>query len=149
MPRLENLFASRFLKARKSNKLLSFLSISSVVGIMLGVTTLITVISVMDGFTSNLKKKFLGTNPHILLSLADGSGIWDWRGLIKTAEEYPEVSAAAPFILGQAMLANDRKVSGVIVKGLEPATEKKLGGIPDTITDGSFDALSEESEIPS
>jgi lipoprotein-releasing system permease protein len=148
MPRLENLFASRFLKARKSNKLLSFLSISSVVGIMLGVTTLITVISVMDGFTSNLKKKFLGTNPHILLSLADGTGIWDWRGLVKTAEKYPHVTVAAPFILGQAMLANERKVNGVIVKGLDTEAEKKWGGIPDTVTDGSFDALSEEGELP-
>jgi lipoprotein-releasing system permease protein len=148
MPKLENLFASRFLKARKSNKLLSFLSISSVVGIMLGVTTLITVVSVMDGFTGNLKKKFLGTNPHIILSLADGSGIWDWAGLIKTSEAYPHVDTATPFILSQAMLANDRKVSGVIVKGLDVEAEKRWGGIPETVTDGSFDALEENSDLP-
>jgi lipoprotein-releasing system permease protein len=148
MPKLETLFASRFLKARKSNKLLSFLAISSVVGIMLGVTTLITVVSVMDGFTSNLKKKFLGTNPHIILSLADGSGIWDWAGLLKITGAYPHVDNAAPFILGQAMLANNRKVSGVIVKGLDAEAEKRWGGIPDTITEGSFDALAGNGELP-
>jgi lipoprotein-releasing system permease protein len=148
MPRLENLFASRFLKARKSNKLLSFLSVSSVVGIMLGVTTLIIVISVMDGFTDNLKKKFLGTNPHIILSQSDGSGMWDWKGLIKTAEAYPGVKTAVPFILGQAMLANDRKVNGVIVRGLDIEAEKRSGGIPETVTDGSFDALSESGDLP-
>jgi lipoprotein-releasing system permease protein len=110
----------RFLRARKHNKLLSFLTVSAVVGIMLGVATLIIVVSVMDGFTENLKKKFLGSNPHIIISQTDGSGINDWQEVLKDIEKLPNVTKAYPFVLGQAMLSNDKKVLGVIVNGVLP-----------------------------
>ena len=78
------LFASRFLRARKSNRLLSFLSLTSVVGIMLGVATLIIVVSVMDGFTENLKEKFRGANANIIVTRVNAGQITDWQDVIRT-----------------------------------------------------------------
>ncbi len=141
MPKLENLFASRFLKARKRNKLLSFLSITSVVGVMLGVATLITVISVMDGFTSNLKEKFLGADPHIVVNTMTGKPLDDWEGVAAKIAAMPQVMGVSPYVSEQVMITNDRKVNGVIVRGVIPEDEEKNTGFQLNIVRGSWDGL--------
>ncbi|GAB7141134.1 lipoprotein-releasing ABC transporter permease subunit [Deferribacterales bacterium RsTz2092] len=126
---LVNIFAKRFLLARKHNRLLSFLSVTSTIGVMLGVASLIVVISVMDGFTDNLKKKFLGANPHIIIYKMDATPIDDWQQWVELVKKLPDVTSASPLILAPAMLANDRNVSGVMVRGIDASDASGLDKI--------------------
>lgn len=136
MAKLEGIFASRFLRTRKRNRLLSFLSVTSVVGVMLGVATLITVISVMDGFIDNLKQKFLGVNPHIMVTRVSAAPISSWQNIVKDIEQVPHVSGAAPFILSNAIISNGSRAMGVIVRGIDPVAEAKVSSLESTITMG-------------
>ncbi|MDR0454012.1 MAG: ABC transporter permease [Deferribacteraceae bacterium] len=150
MPKLENLFASRFLKARKRNKLLSFLSITSVVGVMLGVSALITVISVMNGFTANLKEKFLGAEPHITVNNMTGVTINGWEDLAAEIAALPYVTGVSPYVTDQAVITTERKVNGVIVRGIIPDDEEFGAGLNLDIIRGSWGdiAVSGNDDLP-
>ncbi|MDR2870328.1 MAG: ABC transporter permease [Deferribacteraceae bacterium] len=139
MAKLENLFASRFMKARKSNSLLSFLSITSIVGVMIGVAALIVVISVMDGFTENLKLRFLGANPHITVASGNGRPILDWQELIVDIKAVPHVSQASPLIMGTAMISDANAVTGVFIRGIDPVNES--AALKESVRIGSLDEL--------
>ena len=150
MQKLENLFALRFLKTRKRNRLLSFLSVTSVVGVMIGVAALIIVISVMDGFTFNLKEKFLGADPHIVVSNMTGNPIDEWEKLAADIAAMPQVAGVYPYVIEQAMMTNERKVNGVIVRGVVPEDEGGSTGFNFDIIRGSWKdlAVSEKDGLP-
>jgi len=121
--RLENRIAIRYLKSRNRNSLLSFLSITSVVGIILGVATLIIVISVLTGFSNNLKSKLIGTNSDILITRFDSRPITDIDNFTTKLRSYPIVKGVSPFILIQGILSSKNSVTGSIIKGIDPDTE--------------------------
>src|SRR5210317_2175833 len=87
----------RYLRAKKQNHFISFISLTSMLGIALGVTTLITVISVMNGFEKELRARILGAIAHATIQPADNS-LMEWRNVIEQVEEHPEVNGAEPYI---------------------------------------------------
>ncbi|MGE4317401.1 MAG: lipoprotein-releasing ABC transporter permease subunit [Deferribacterales bacterium] len=144
----EKFIAKRYLKSRKSNRILSFISGVSVLGIVLGVATLIVVISVMNGFSDNLKKRILGANAHIVVNRMDVSPIHEWREVQKEIAGVQDVTGVSPFIISQVLLTSRDNVSGVVLRGVIPQDEMKVTAVEKFITEGSFDELGDGSETP-
>jgi lipoprotein-releasing system permease protein len=127
----------RYLKAKRKQVFISIITILSMAGVALGVMALIIVLSVMSGFEEDLKKKILGTNAHLVV-LQQGSGMRDYREILKKVEEVRGVRAATPFIFTQAMLSSDNNVHGIVLRGIDPSTAGKVINIENTLKKGSM-----------
>ena len=118
----------RYTRAKRRNHFISFISLVSILGIALGVTALITVLSVMNGFENELRTRILGMASHATISTA-GSGIDDWEGIARQVTQHPEVIGAAPFVRGEAMLALNERVSGAMLRGILPEREGDVSDV--------------------
>ena len=122
---LELFIGLRYTRAKRRNHFISFISLISILGIALGVATLITVISVMNGFEKELRERILGMASHATISALTGN-MRDWSELIDRALLHEQVLGAAPYIEGEVMLTNGRRVSGALIRGVIPEREKSV-----------------------
>jgi lipoprotein-releasing system permease protein len=146
--KFERFVAGRYLKSRKSNKILSFISGISVLGILLGVATLIVVISVMSGFSDNLKNRIIGANAHIIVNRVDVSPIKEWREVSETIKSTKGVTGVSPFIINQVLLNSEQNVSGVVVRGVLPEQEATVTSIEKFMKEGYFKDISTKEGMP-
>jgi len=130
----------RYLRSRRWRFGLSLISTISLVGVMIGVGTLIIVLAVMTGLEHELRQKILGFNPHVTV-VSYGGGIEDWREKVDIIARVPGVAAVAPIVYGQAMLGLGRSVSGVIVRGVDPSHAGGVVDIERHLTSGSLAGL--------
>jgi lipoprotein-releasing system permease protein len=137
--------ASRYTRL-KSKNFISFISLTSIIGITLGVMALIVVLSVMNGFRSELQTKILSVASDIEV-VKIGGNLQDWRRLGSSLEGLENVSAIAPFTNNQAMLSLGKYNRGVIVRGIDPDLEPKVSDLNLKITQGKFDLNQGEYEI--
>lgn len=115
-------------RARRRNAFISFISAISMAGIALGVAALIVVLSVMNGFTKEVRDRMLSVLSHIEVSAAVGA-LPDWQRVAQQALENPEVKAAAPFVAAQAMLTREDVLRGALIRGVDPAYEPGVSDI--------------------
>jgi lipoprotein-releasing system permease protein len=115
-------------------------ALMSVLGLMLGVATLITVLSVMNGFERELRNRILSVTSHGTLSGIEGS-ITDWRSVQQAALKQPGVQAAVPYIEEQSMLSNGVNIAGATVRGVLPDEERRATGLAQHLTAGSLEDL--------
>lgn len=133
----------RYTAAKRSNHFISFISLASMLGLMLGVAALIVVLSVMNGFDRELRQRILGMVPHA--SITDyAKPIADWQPLLAQLEQDSKVVAAAPFISAQAMLTNRGAVQGALINGIDPDYERRVSILGNHIVDGDLDALTNQ-----
>jgi lipoprotein-releasing system permease protein len=132
----------RYLRAKRRNHFISFISLISMAGIAVGVAILITVISVMNGFENELRERILGMVSHATVSTWDRP-FEQWPELIENARGHPEVVGAAPFVEQQTLLKG-RDVAGALVRGIDPAREPEVSDLDEQMIAGSLDALDDE-----
>ena len=130
----------RYTRAKRRTQFISFISATSIICIALGVATLITVMSVMNGFERELRDRTLGMASHAIITGGD-DGISDWKSVAAQAAQNPEVVGTAPFVDGQAMVRVHSSLSGVSLRGVEPAEERKVTDVGDHMVAGDFDSL--------
>lgn len=130
----------RYTRAKRRNHFISFISMISMAGIALGVAALIVVLSVMNGFQTELRDRILSVASHIEITGFDGN-LEDWQVVAKEASQHPDVKAAAPYVQAQGMLSRDDAVQGVMVRGITPDLEDKVAGFRSHMKSGSLDAL--------
>lgn len=130
----------RYLKAKKKATFVSVITLISILGITVGVTALIIVMSVMTGFEEDLKQKILGINAHVVVTELGGS-MDDYARITAKVKEGKDVIGASPFIYRQAMLSTKGGVVGVIVRGLDPESVGEVTELPSRIKAGSLDGL--------
>jgi len=138
--RYELLVGLRYTRAKRRNHFISFISLISMAGIALGVAALIVVLSVMNGFQTEIRTRILGIASHVQIADARG-GLADWRGVARAAEGNPHVLAAAPYVNGQGMLSFGRMARGVQVRGVLPAQEAQVTDIGRHMTAGRLEDL--------
>ncbi len=131
----------RYTRAKRKNHFISFISLSSILGLTLGVMVLIVVLSVMNGFDRELQVRILGMVPQA--SIIGYDAFADWEKVVETSERDPEVVAAAPFIQIQGMLSHQGVVSGAFVTGVLPDYENRVSIISEHMEAGSLDDLAE------
>lgn len=134
----------RYTRAKRRNHFISFISLTSMFGVALGVAALITVLSVMNGFEKELRERILGMTSHAFITGTDGT-LKDWRGLRNLIDGYPDLVDSAPFVEGQAMLSQGSRVRGTLVRGIDPEQEGRVSTIADKIIQGQFAALKDKS----
>ncbi len=138
---LELFIGLRYTRAKRRNHFISFISLTSMLGIALGITALITVLSVMNGFQQELRGRILSMTAHATISRWNGL-VEDWQGLRDQAQRSsPEVLGGAPYIRGEAMLNHASLVSGALLQGILPAEEKQVSHIGDKMVHGTLDDL--------
>lgn len=131
---------ARYTRAKRRNHFISFISMTSMLGVALGVAALITVLSVMNGFEKELRERILGMTSHAFVTGSDGT-LADWQKAEALIEGFPRIVNTAPFVEGQAMLNQGSRVRGTQIRGVDPALEPKVSSIGDKIIQGRFDAL--------
>lgn len=130
----------RYTRAKRKNHFISFISGSSMVGLSLGVMVLIIVLSVMNGFDRELKRRVLGMVPHATITSADG-GMPAWQHLREEMLQRAGIEGAAPFVEAQGMFANGTQVRGAMTYGIEPALERTVSIIGDNMVAGELEDL--------
>ncbi len=130
----------RYLKAKRKSTFISIITFISTAGVTLGVMALIVVLAVMTGFEEDLKEKILGTNAHIIV-IRNGAPMEDYQAVIKKLLDYKGVEAATPFIYNQVMLSSGKNVSGVVLRGIDVASDRKVTRISKSIVEGNIDCL--------
>lgn len=137
---LELFIGLRYTRARRRNQFVSFISLSSMLGIALGVTSLITVLSVMNGFERELRERILGMVAHASIQHSSGP-MEDWRSVREDVLEHPRVTGAAPYVTGEVMLTRGGEVSGAMLRGIEPELEGDVSRVMEHIVSGSAEDL--------
>ena len=130
----------RYTRAKRRNHFISFIALISMAGIALGVTALITVLSVMNGFEKELRTRILSVVAHTTVSNAQGP-LRDWPALQARLMEYEHVVGAAPYINGEGMLSAGSAVSGTLIRGVVPAEEGAVSEVGHKMVAGSLDEL--------
>jgi lipoprotein-releasing system permease protein len=135
----EWMIAARYLRARRASGYVSVIAGFSFFGIMLGVATLIVVMSVMNGFHKDLLDKIVGINGHIFLQAAD-TPLTDYDAVAKRVSTVPGVDMAIPMIEGSAFASSTfaQGGAGVLVRGIKEADIKRLPGIANTVRSGTL-----------
>lgn len=130
----------RYTRAKRKNHFTSFISITSMVGIALGVAVLIIVLSVMNGFGTELRNRILGVASHMQV-MGINSPLSDWQNVVAQAKTVPQVKAAAPYVTGQGMLSFGQYAQGAIVRGIVPAQEVQVAELGNKMKVGQLDNL--------
>jgi lipoprotein-releasing system permease protein len=141
----ELLVGVRYLRSRRRS-FLSLISALSLAGVTIGVATLLIVLAVMTGLEYELRSKILGFNPHVTLASFSG-GLGDWQDVLGRVRQVPNVKAAAPVIYGQAMVGIGRSVSGVIVRGIDPAEAAGVIDVGSHLRSGTLAELGRPQRI--
>lgn len=143
----ELFIARRYLTARQKQAFISVISLISILGVGLGVASLIVVVGVMHGFSTELRDKILGINAHMVAAVAGGA-MHDYRQLMDKAEAVPGVAGATPFVYTEVMLSSPRGVKGVILRGVDAASAGRVLALPREMIAGSLDDLGAPGLFP-
>jgi lipoprotein-releasing system permease protein len=136
----------RYLRSKKRASI-SVISVIAITGVALGVAALLAVTSITSGFQREFRDKVLGVNAHVLV-LKYGLNFDEYRDVVSRALKMPEVSGAAPFIINEMMLAKGDRLSGVLVKGVDPQLMPKVLDLPSQLLSGSLEGLRRPGAAP-
>lgn len=137
---LPMMIGSRYLRAKRRNGFISFISVISMLGITLGVWVLITVISIMNGFGNELRGRILDVTSHITVGSYSG---WldDWQAVTPALDQHPNVKAYAPYIYAQGLVTLKGAVTGSLVRGIIPELENAVSPVSENMVDGRLEDL--------
>jgi lipoprotein-releasing system permease protein len=136
----EWIIGTRHLRSTHRRGFVSFVAFMSVMGLMLGVATLVVVLSVMNGFERELRTRILSVTSHATLMGLHGS-LPEWRPIQETARRQPGVTAAVPYIESEALLTNGKRVTGSMIRGVLPEQERKATGLAQHLKAGRLEDL--------
>ncbi len=140
--RFEFFVALRYLKAKRRQAVISVITAISVVGVMAGVATLVVALAINNGFREELEKRLLGATSNINLLRAANDGIRNYNDLANKLSGLPHVVAAAPAIYEQVLVSSHSRSQGVVLKGVDPAREVRVGDLLKRLKEGSLEGLS-------
>ncbi|HEX7325105.1 MAG TPA: lipoprotein-releasing ABC transporter permease subunit [Rhodanobacteraceae bacterium] len=141
---LELFIGTRYIRAKRRNHFISFISVVSMLGLIIGITALITVISVMNGFDAELRARILGMVSDATITGVSDS-MPDWHQAIAIAKQNPHVQGAAPYVEREAFLVGNAASQGAIVRGIDPRQEAEVDSIGSKMVVGK---LSDLTRVP-
>jgi lipoprotein-releasing system permease protein len=130
----------RYTYSKQRTRVISFISVVSVVCIALGIAALITVLSVMNGFQREIRTRILGVASHVQLSGAGGM-LNDWQRVVAESTRNDRVLAAAPYITAQGLFTNGSAVRGALVRGILPEHEERVAEFAAHMRSGRLENL--------
>ena len=139
--------AFRYFRSKKKHGGISINTFISIAGVALGVTTLLTVLSVMSGFHEDLQGKILGANAHVIVQNYEGR-IKDYQSVREKINRIGGVAGSSPVVYGQVMLRFGSRVSGVVIRGIDPEVERDTTDLLNKLKAGSIKGLSDDGTTP-
>ena len=130
---------TRYTRAKRRNHFVSFISLTSMIGLALGVVVMIVVLSVMNGFDHEMRTRVLGMVPHA--TIESGEPINDWQNLAARVKQNPQVEAVAPVTQMQGLLTNNGNVQKILLNAIDPVQERKVSIIDGFMKQGHLDDL--------
>ena len=139
--RFELFIAARYLRARRRQAVVGFITAISVIGVAAGVAALIIALAITNGMRRDLQERLVGATAHVDLMRTAGDGIRNWRPLMDRLATLPHVQAVAPGLYGQVLISRGPRSGGALIKGIITTDERKVGDLLQSIHDGSADEL--------
>ena len=133
------LIGLRYIRAKRRNHFISFISAVSMIGLVLGVMVLIIVMSVMNGFDREMQTRVLGMVPHGTISKENG--MTDWQSVMDTVSKADHVQGVSPYIDSQGLVTFNSVTRGILVYGIAPETHRSVSIVGDHFIEGSMDDL--------
>lgn len=130
----------RYLRAKHRHGFISLISLISVAGITVGVIALIVVLAVFSGFTDGLRDQILGVNSHIIVQRMGGT-IQEYALTRERIRTVSDVTGSTPYLFSQTLLSSASSGTGVVLRGIDPATAQSVISLPNQMTEGSIDDL--------
>lgn len=130
----------RYTRSRQRTRFISVISLISVVGIALGMTVLITVLSVFNGFQREVRTRMLSAVAHVQIT-GLGEALGNWQAVAQVAARNPRVVAAAPYVSAQGLLTSGGNVRGAFLRGIDPAQEARVSEIGSHMRSGTLETL--------
>ena len=132
--------AYRYIKFKQKNSFISFISMTSMVGIALGVSALIIILSVMNGFQDELRARILGVASHIEITSSNNT-LTHWEDLTKKLHEISEVKGSAPYVDGQGMMVSEYGSQGIMLRGISSDLEANVDDLEKKVKVGHLSDL--------
>lgn len=139
--RFEWFVALRYLRARRKGTVLSVVTWISMLGVATGVMSLVIALAINTGFKQVLQERLLGATAHINLTRAKREAISDYRGLEERLRRVPHVVAVAPAIYDTVLISGKTRAQGVVLKGVDPESEDRVGDLLRSVKQGSVEEL--------
>lgn len=146
--RFELFIAARYLRARRRQAVVGFITAISVIGVAAGVAALIIALAITNGMRRDLQERLVGATAHVDLMRTAGDGIRNWRPLMDRLATLPHVQAVAPGLYGQVLISRGPRSGGALIKGIIPTDERKVGDLLQSIHEGSADELQPLAAAP-
>ncbi|MFO8827554.1 lipoprotein-releasing ABC transporter permease subunit [Legionella pneumophila] len=131
----------RYIRSQKKSRFVSFISLSSMLGISLGVMVLITVLSVMNGFDEEIHTRYFTLAPEVTVTGMNGT-IKNWKKITDKIQDIPEINAISPYVNGKGLVTYEGQVSPIMLTGILPKEEQSVSLLKDQILIGNLDQLS-------
>lgn len=144
MKGIEYQIGLRYTRGPKRNRFISFVSLFSILGITIGIATILTVLSVMNGFREEIREKVLNFTAHGLVSQFDGN-IQDWRSIEEKLKQSKQVVAYSPYLEFQGILKTPSNVRGTLFRGIDPETEQNVSDLEASLSEGAISDLTPKS----
>ncbi len=145
--RFEIFIATRYLRAKRRQAVVGIITAISVLGVAAGVASLIIALAITNGMRRDLQDRLVGSTAHVDLMRIAGDGIRDWRPLLARLRYLPHVTAAAPGLYEQVLIAHGPRSGGALIKGIVPEDERTIGNLLQAVKQGSASDLDQPSGV--
>ena len=145
--RFEFYVAARYLKAKRRQAVVGVVTAISIAGVAAGVAALIIALAITNGMRRDLQDRLLGSTAHVQLMRVKDDGIREWRPLIERLRRVPHVTAAAPGLYEQVLVARGARDGGALIEGIVPEQERTVSDLLSTATPGAVQALEPQSNV--
>ena len=135
--RFELFLAARYLRAKRRQAVVGVVTAVSVAGIAAGVAALIVALAITNGMSRDIQDRLLGSSAHVQLMRVQSDGIRDWRPLVARLRQLPHVTAAAPGLYEQVLVARGARSGGALLNGIIPSEEQTVSDLLQFATPGS------------
>ena len=139
--KFELFIASRYLRAKRRQAVISVITAISIIGVAAGVASLIIALAINNGFRQDLQERLLGSTAHVDLMRVQSDGIRNWRELLARMQQQPHVTAASPAVYEQVLVSRGARATGAVIKGVLPEYDSKVSDILKSVKLGSAGAL--------
>jgi ABC-type lipoprotein release transport system permease subunit len=143
----ENFIGRRFLMGKRGDSVVGIITVISVLAVAVGTCAMVVVMSVMNGFSTDLRQKIFGANAHLLV-LKYGADFVEYDDVVKKTRSLPGVIGATPFVLNEVMVSSESNLTGALLKGIDVETVDSVTVLKSNITRGSLDFLDHPERIP-
>lgn len=143
----ESFIGRRFLMGKRGDSVVGIITVISVLAVAVGTCAMVVVMSVMNGFSTDLRQKIFGANAHLLV-LKYGADFVEYEDVVKKTKDLPGVVGATPFVLNEVMVSSESNLTGALLKGIDPDTVDAVTVLKSNITRGSLDFVDHPERIP-